>query len=103
MQGFECETIIKKSVNMFKHMEIAEIIYKIVVEPSSKQYTRADVNCAGHSRKMRVESASSKIYSGLVKPAGELKQRYVDNLMHWSKLTCLIHVLGNSSYECNLL
>ena len=35
VQGFDCESIFfKKTVNMFKSMEIAEIIYEVVVIPS---------------------------------------------------------------------
>ena len=35
IQGFDCESInFKKYVNMFERMEIAEYIYKGVVEPS---------------------------------------------------------------------
>ena len=34
-QGFDCETIsLKKSVNMFEHMEITESIYESAVTPS---------------------------------------------------------------------
>ena len=37
VQGFDCESItIKKAVNMFERMEIAEFIYEGVVEPSYK-------------------------------------------------------------------
>ena len=37
VQGFDCESItLKKVVNMFEHMEIAESIYEGVVEPSYK-------------------------------------------------------------------
>ena len=50
----------KKSVNMFERMEIAESIYKDVVEPSNKNPTWVDSDCAGHSRNNRVESALSK-------------------------------------------
>ena len=36
VQGFDCESILKKAVNMFEHIEIAESIYKGVLEPSYK-------------------------------------------------------------------
>ena len=42
---------------MFEHMEIAEYMYEVVVEPSLKKSPRADSNRAGLSRKRRVESA----------------------------------------------
>ena len=38
---------------MFERMEIAESIYESVVEPSYKKTTRADANCADHSRQKR--------------------------------------------------
>ena len=38
IQGFDCEYItFKKSVNIFERMEIADSIYKGVVEPSYKK------------------------------------------------------------------
>ena len=40
-------------------MEIIESIYEGVVEHSYKKNTREDANCAGISRKMRVESTLS--------------------------------------------
>ena len=59
VQGFGFESIsFKNFVNMFEQMGIAESIYKVVVE-SYKKPTRSDYNCAGHSRKNIVESASS--------------------------------------------
>ena len=59
VQGFDCESItIKKAVNMFERMEIAEFIYEGVVEPSYKKPTRADTNLTVHSRQNRGEAAS---------------------------------------------
>ena len=59
LQGFDCESItIKKAVNMFERMEIAEFIYGGVVEPSYKKPTRADTNRTVHSRQNRGEAAS---------------------------------------------
>ena len=44
---------------MFEHIEIAESIYKRIVEKPSKTPTDwVDPNRAGHSRKKRGESAS---------------------------------------------
>ena len=34
MQRFDCETITKKSINMFERMLIAEYIYEVVIETS---------------------------------------------------------------------
>ena len=44
---------------MFECMEISEYIYEGVVKPSYKKPTREYDNCAGISRKIRGESASS--------------------------------------------
>ena len=56
IQGFYCELIsLKKYVNTFDRMEIAESIYEGVLEPSYKKYTRADINRAGHIKKYRGE------------------------------------------------
>ena len=39
VQGFDCETIhLKKSINMFECMEIAETIHEVVLERSYKNY-----------------------------------------------------------------
>ena len=39
IQGFDCEIIpFQKSVNIFEHMEITEIIYKVLVEFSYENY-----------------------------------------------------------------
>ena len=60
VKGFDCEYInLKKYVNMFERMEIAESIYKDVVEPSYKNSIQADANRDGHSRHKRGESALS--------------------------------------------
>ena len=34
VQGFDCKSIFLKAVNMFEHMEIAEIIYEGLITPS---------------------------------------------------------------------
>ena len=60
VQGFDCEFItLKKAVNMFEHMEIAESIYKGVVEPSYKKPTRVESNHADHSSQKIGEYALS--------------------------------------------
>ena len=52
VQGFDFEYItFNKSINMFKHMEIAEYIYEGVLETFYKQSTRSDATRAGHIRK----------------------------------------------------
>ena len=64
VQRFYCESItFKESINVFECMEIAESIYKGVVEPSYKKPTRSDSDRAGIIRKTREESASSTTYS----------------------------------------
>ena len=60
-------------------MEIVEIFYEGVVEPSYKKSTISDANCAGHIRQIRGESALSKTYSEMSKRAGKHKQRYIDH------------------------
>ena len=51
VQGFYWKyTTLKQSVNLFGRMDIAESMFKGVVEPSYKKNTGADSNCAGHSR-----------------------------------------------------
>ena len=52
---------------------------------------------------MRGESASSTFYSEMGKCAGNCKKRYVDSPRYRSKLTCLIHGIGNSSDEFKVL
>ena len=43
VQGFNCETIyLKKAVNMFERMEIAESIYECVVTTSYKKLLRQE-------------------------------------------------------------
>ena len=95
--------LLKKSVNMFERMEIAEYIYEGVVEPSYKKHTREDDNCADHSRKMRGESASSTTNYKMSESSGNRIKRYVDHPKDISKLSCLIHVPRHSSDECNIL
>ena len=79
---------------MFKHMDIAESIYKGVVEPSHKKTTRSDANRAGHSRLSRGEAALSNPYSKISESAGKRRKRYVDYLKDKYKPTCLIHASG---------
>ena len=51
---------------MFERTEIAESIYKGVVEPSYLKTTREYANCAGTISKMRGEAASSNTYSEII-------------------------------------
>ena len=102
MQGFDCETINKKSINMFERMLIAEYIYEVVIE-TSKQSTREDSNRAGISRKTRGEAASSTTYSEMNKSSFKLIKMYVDHQNYRLKLTYIIHGPGNSLYECKVL
>ena len=54
VQVFDCEyTNFKKSVNMFKRIEISKSIYEGVVESSYKKTNRADFNPADISRQKR--------------------------------------------------
>ena len=51
VQGFDGKSInLKKAVNIFERMKIAESIYEDVVEPSYEQSTRSDGTYAGHIR-----------------------------------------------------
>ena len=60
VKGFDCADIsFKKVVNMFECMEITDSIYEGILETFYKKTTRADANCADHSRNKRGESASS--------------------------------------------
>ena len=52
---------------------------------------------------MRKESASSTTYSEISDISVNCRKRYVDHLKYISKLICLIHDPGHSSYECKLL
>ena len=51
-KDFIVNSLLKKYVNIFERMAIAESIYKDVVEPYYKKTTREDATCAGHTRKM---------------------------------------------------
>ena len=52
---------------------------------------------------MRGESALSNTYSEMGESSGKRRKRYVDHPKDISKLTCLIHVPGHSSYICKVL
>ena len=52
---------------------------------------------------MIVEAALSTTYSEISESAGKRRKRYVDNPKDRLKLTCLIHVPGNSSDEYKIL
>ena len=63
---------------MFESMEIAEYIYKSVVEPSYKEPNREDINRAGRSRNNRGEDDSYKTHPATVESSGKHIKRYVD-------------------------
>ena len=44
VQGFDCDSITRKTVNMFERMEIAETIYEGVIEPSYKNLLEKMIN-----------------------------------------------------------
>ena len=88
---------------MFERTEIAESIYKGVVEPSYKKTTREYANYSGHSRKMRGEADSSNTYSEMSESASKCRKRYTEHPKDRLKTTCLIHVPEYSSDECNVL
>ena len=77
-------------------MEITEYIYEFVVEPSYKNYTRADFNRDGHSRKIMGEAASSKSYSDTSKSSVKRNKRYVDSPKDRSQLIYLINGPGHA-------
>ena len=74
-----------------------------VLENLLTNQTRAYANRAGHSRQMRGVATSSKKNSEMGNHTDKRKQRYVDHMRDRSKLTCLIHSPGHSSYECRVL
>ena len=80
---------------MFECMEIAESIYEGFVEPSYKNYTRADANCDDLTRKTRGESTSSTIYYEMSESNAKHRKRDVDHPKDRSKLTFIIHGPGN--------
>ena len=103
VQGFDCESItLKKDDNMFEHMEIAESIYKGIVEPYYNKQTRSDSNRAGHGRHKIVEAASSWTRPEKGENAGKRRKRHVYSPTGKSK-TCMIHGPGHSSEECKVL
>ena len=98
-QGFDCEPILlKKLVNMFEQMNIAEYIHEGVVETYYKNPTRADANRSGHSGQERGEATSSQTHPVMDEIAGKHRKGYVDCLSSESK-TCLIHSPGHSHDE----
>ena len=60
-------------------MEIAQIMFEGVVEPSSKKTTRNISNQAGRTKQMRGEDASSKLNSKMGKRAGKRMKIHIDN------------------------
>ena len=75
---FTVSILLKKTVNMFECMDIAESINESVVEPSYKKSTRADSTRNGHSRKNRGEAASSHTYSTMSDSSGERRKICLD-------------------------
>ena len=103
LKVFYCEYItFKKAVNMFKHMDIVEYIYKGVVKTSYKKYTRADSTRTGHIRKNIGETASSHTYFTMSERYVMCRQIYVDHPKGESK-NCLIHGPRHSSDEFKFL
>ena len=77
-------------------MEIADSIYKVVVEPSYKKPTRADANRDGHSSKNRGKVDLSWTRPKKGESTDKCRKRYVDSPTEKSK-RYLIHVPGNYS------
>ena len=97
VQGFDCGYIsFKKDVIMLDRMEIAEYIYKSVVEPYYKKPTREDINRAGRSRKNIGEADLYKTHPATVESADKRIKRYVDRSTIELE-TFLIHIPGHSS------
>ena len=84
---------------MFEFMEKEEFIYNGVVEPSYKKSTRADLNRAGHSSKMRGEFSLSNTYSETSESYVKHRNIYVDHPKYRSKPTFIIHGPRHSSDE----
>ena len=59
---------------MFERVEIAEYIYKGVVEPSYKKTTRADANRAGHISNNRGLYTLSKMHPVMGQSAGKRRK-----------------------------
>ena len=68
-------------------MKIAESIYKGVVEPPYKKFTRVDDNCDAHIRQMIWYAVSSETHSNTSKYADKRKQSYLDHPGDQSKPT----------------
>ena len=87
---------------MFERMEIKELIYKGVVEPSYKKPTWVDSNHADQIKNKIGDAASYKTHPATVESSGKRRKRYVDSSKIESK-TCLIHGPGHYSDECKVL
>ena len=97
--GLIVKPLLKKYVNMFECMEIPEPIYEGVVEPSYKKPTSSYTNRDNHSRKMRLEAASSNNYSETSKSDGKCRKMYIDHPKDRSKSILkldLLSTLGTS-------
>ena len=72
-------------------MEIAEYIYKGLIEPSYKKTTRADANCDGQIRIKIGETTLSITYSKMSESSGNHRKRYVDYPKGRSKPVMVLH------------
>ena len=103
VQGFDCESIIlKKAVNTFERMEIAESIYERVVTTFYNIFNWVNVNHTGHRRQKRGESDLSKKRPEKGESSGKRRKRPVDSSMGKSK-TCLINYPGHYLKGCKIL
>ena len=103
VQGFDCETIsLKKYVNMFERMEIAESIYEGVVTTSNKKTNREEANHTGISRNKRGEVALSNNHPAKDESTRKRSKRYVDCPKSARKHS-MIHGLGHYSDEFKVL
>ena len=103
LQGFDWESItFKKAVHMIESMEIAESIYRGVVEHSYKKPTWEDANRAGNIRHKRAEAASAWTRPEKGESSGKRIKQHLDSSTGKSK-TCLIHGPRNYPEECKVL
>ena len=84
-------------------MEISEINYEGVVEPSYKKTTQSDANCAGYNRNMREGSALSNRSSKISGCSEKFKKSCAVYPSDTSKMTCLIHGNGYSLEQLKFL
>ena len=87
---------------MFKHMEISDNIYEVIVEPPYKKYTRVEFTHAGHRKTSRVGSDLSINNPDMGYRSGKRKKSYVENPSGAPPLTCLNHSIRNSLDQCKV-